>query len=173
MKNLKKAIEGKANQVTQEFINDLKKEKTIAGILGQWRYNDLIPKSSTRDFSTVKELKEYLTIRRAKKEQKNLLKEFESVEAAADVGGEWKKSAAIASALNQSNAVLKLLYTAKNKKADASNRDLIGYGAGYGILPAFDGGVGFDCHRRIFEKFGFKTDRVATGPTFDAYTIKK
>ena len=84
-----------------------------------------------------------------------------------------KESAAIAEALNQCNGVLKMLYIKKNKKADAQNRELLGYGSGYGVLPRFEGGVGFECHRRIFEGLGFKTERTASGKSFDAYVIHK
>lgn len=84
-----------------------------------------------------------------------------------------KESAAIAEALNQCKGVLKMLYIKKNKKAEEQNRELLGYGSGYGILPRFEGGVGFECHRRIFEGLGFKTDRTASGKSFDAYSIHK
>jgi len=83
-----------------------------------------------------------------------------------------KESAAIAEALNQSLPLLKALYALKETAPDAKNHDLFGYGSGYGILPHFEGGVGVSCYPKIFEKIGFKWERVATGKTFDAYAVK-
>ena len=56
-----------------------------------------------------------------------------------------KESTAIAEALNQSNSFLKSLYTVKEKNADKNNRDLFGYGSGYGILPHLEGGESLRC----------------------------
>lgn len=84
-----------------------------------------------------------------------------------------KLSTATAQVLNQCNEALKMLYTAKNKAIDTKNHELIGYGSGYGILPSFEGGVGVDCHKRIFEKLGYKFKCTASGKTFDAYEITK
>ena len=71
-----------------------------------------------------------------------------------------KESAAIASALNQSAAVKKMLYDCKeaalSKGSDGENRDLIHYGAGYGALPYFEGGVGVSSHMGVFEACGLK-----------------
>ena len=83
-----------------------------------------------------------------------------------------KETAAIGAALNQSASVLKMLYTAKEKALAEftpdqtaaacnfygveSNRDFIHYGAGYGVLPYFEGGVGMSSFRGVFEKCGYK-----------------
>lgn len=84
-----------------------------------------------------------------------------------------KQSTAVASVLNQFNEVLKLLYSAKEKNPTAKNNELLGYGAGYGILPSIEGGVGTSCYPRIFAPLGYKFNTVASGKTYDVYTIEK
>lgn len=84
-----------------------------------------------------------------------------------------KESAAIAEALNQCNELKKLLYVVKNENAEAKNQDIFGYGAGYGNLPYFEGGVGVSCYNSIFDKIGFKFSKTAWGKTFDVYQIDK
>lgn len=69
-----------------------------------------------------------------------------------------KQSTAIAEALNKNNNILKLLYTAKNKKMtlkNTNNHDILGYGSGYGVLPYFEGGVGVPSLLNIFKKLGY------------------
>jgi hypothetical protein len=86
-----------------------------------------------------------------------------------------KESTAVANVLNQSNEVLKLLYTFKNKKCNVElkNQDVFSYGAGYGITPSIEGGVGVSCYNRIFNKVGYKFFKVSSGKTFDVYKIEK
>ena len=86
-----------------------------------------------------------------------------------------KLSTAVAEALNQSNAVLKLLYTEKNraKNKGLKNHEIFGYGSGYGILPSIEGGVGVSCYPDIFKKVGFEFKTIAEGKNFDAFTIEK
>lgn len=84
-----------------------------------------------------------------------------------------KESTAFAHAINQSNSFLKELYKLKDQNIETKNHDLFGYGSGYGILPRLEGGVGVSCFYRIFEKLGFKMQNVASGKTFDVYTINK
>lgn len=84
-----------------------------------------------------------------------------------------KLSTAVADVLNQFNEVLKPLYTFKNKNIEADNRELIGYGSGYGILPRIEGGVGCSCYPTIFDKIGYNFHSVASGKTFDVYEITK
>lgn len=80
-----------------------------------------------------------------------------------------KESAAVAQALNQCNSILKSLYQLKedglnNGLTDfdevsctgVNNCNICGYGAGYGVLPAFEGGVGMSCFISILEKCGYK-----------------
>lgn len=86
-----------------------------------------------------------------------------------------KESAAIAQALNQNNDILKLLYTAKNKKMTTkktNNHDLLGYGSGYGVLPYFEGGVGVSSLLNIFRKLNYNIVEHHTNKS-DFYTITK
>lgn len=96
-----------------------------------------------------------------------------------------KESAAIAEAFNSCASVLKILYQLKNKGLqeglkDSSktactghdNRNICGYGAGYDVLPAFEGGVGASCFWAILEKCGYKV--AAHNSKYSSfYTIKK
>lgn len=84
-----------------------------------------------------------------------------------------KRTAAIGAALNQSDSIKKMLYRVKeaalaNMGADEiaaqkkgyvfgseSNRNYINYGAGYGVLPYFEGGVGIASFKGVFEKCGY------------------
>ena len=86
-----------------------------------------------------------------------------------------KESTAIAEALNKNNNILKLLYTAKNKKMtlkNNNNNDLLGYGSGYGSLPYFEGGVGVNSLLNIFRKLGYKIEEHHTKNN-DFYIISK
>ena len=102
-----------------------------------------------------------------------------------------KRTAAIGAALNQSASVLKMLYTAKEKalatmdpeKIEAmkkgyifgseSNRDFIHYGAGYGVLPYFEGGVGMSSFRGVFEACGYKCSADHATKHYDYYHFEK
>jgi hypothetical protein len=84
-----------------------------------------------------------------------------------------KESSAIASVLNQCHSLLRAMYIIKNDNAEQSNRQCLGYGSGYGILPAFEDGVGFSCHRSIMEKLGYTYNHTASGKAFDVYTFVK
>lgn len=96
-----------------------------------------------------------------------------------------KESTAIAEALNDCESVLKALYTLKEKGLQAGqsdesataccgrdNRDICGYGAGYGVIPYFEGGVGSSCFWAIFEKCGYKVTGHH-GKKSDFYTIER
>ena len=84
-----------------------------------------------------------------------------------------KQSTAVANCLNQINEVLKPLYKMKDNNINSKNHELLGYGAGYGITPSIEGGVGVSCYDRIFNKIGYEFKTVASGKTFDVYTITK
>jgi hypothetical protein len=84
-----------------------------------------------------------------------------------------KQSTAVANCLNQINEILKLLYTVKNDNLDKDNRDLFGYGSGYGLIPSIEGGVGVSCYPSIFAKLGYEFKTIASGKAFDVYTITK
>lgn len=96
-----------------------------------------------------------------------------------------KEPAAIAEALNQCDSVLKALYTLKEKglragKSDRSktascgrsNGEICGYGAGYGAIPYFEGGVGSSCFWEILRKCGYKTSGHH-GKHSDYYSVEK
>lgn len=103
-----------------------------------------------------------------------------------------KESTAIAEAFNQSPAILKVIYTLKEKglrrppaqgralnpfhpqptrEDRRSSNSICGYGVGYGILPYFEGGVGASCFWSILEKCGFTCRNTASGKLFDAYSV--
>ena len=74
-----------------------------------------------------------------------------------------KRSAAVGSALGQIPAALKILCDIKEQNlpddlrtASDDNRYYIAYGAGYGAIPYYEGGVGYECFDKIFNIAGFK-----------------
>ena len=84
-----------------------------------------------------------------------------------------KESTAIAEALNQCNELLHALYSLKDANINKQNRDLFGYGSGYGINPYFEGGVGVSCYPAIFKSIGLKWEGISHGKTYDVYAVKK
>lgn len=86
--------------------------------------------------------------------------EYKTFTGSASGCGYDKRSASTAEAFNKCDILIAMLYKKENerlKKApEEARRDYIGYGAGYGALPYFEGGVGFDSHRDILKKLGFK-----------------
>lgn len=86
-----------------------------------------------------------------------------------------KKSTAVAEVLNQFNEVLKPLYEIKNldSNINGKNREVLGYGSGYGILPNIEGAVGVECYNPIFNKAGFEFKTVASGSAYDVFEITK
>ena len=96
-----------------------------------------------------------------------------------------KESAAVAEAFNNDFSLLKVLYTLKemglkaglSDKSESActgvdNRNIVGYGAGYSVLPYFEGGVGVDCFWKILEKAGYKV-KATYGRTENTYVITK
>ena len=87
-----------------------------------------------------------------------------------------KESAATAEALNQIDGLLKALYKIKNKamkNGPTTSHDCITYGAGYGVRPYFEGGVGFGCHEHIINLAGLKTINRVSGNTYSNYFFAK
>lgn len=77
-----------------------------------------------------------------------------------------KESAAIASALNMSPVVMRVLY-------DHAER---GGSFAYSVhtfagVPSFDGGCGVSCFRSVFEGCGYAWQDVAHGRSFDGYKL--
>ena len=80
-----------------------------------------------------------------------------------------KTSAAVADALNKDPRALKILCEIKERSLRAgmsdhsagactghNNREVVGYGAGYNIIPYYEGGVGVSCYWSILEKLGYR-----------------
>lgn len=96
-----------------------------------------------------------------------------------------KESAAVAGALNESPAVLRVLYQAAEQAMETGEsfetlssgcvswREVLGYGSGYAILPYFEGGVGVSCFWRIFQKCNFACRHLGSGQSFDVYTVER
>ena len=96
-----------------------------------------------------------------------------------------KESAALADAFNQDYSILKILYTYKEKalasgQDDTSktactghdNRNILGYGSGYAILPYFEGGVGVSCFVDILKTCGFEASTYY-GRSENGYNFSK
>ena len=83
-----------------------------------------------------------------------------------------KLSTATGEALADNYSIMKVLYALKDANPDLKNNDLFGYGAGYGILPYFEGGVGIDCHVNILKKLGFDVHHINNKNT-DVLIIKR
>jgi hypothetical protein len=86
-----------------------------------------------------------------------------------------KRSAATAEALNSDLRIIKLLAAKKEDALAAGdvreNREVLGYGSGYGIIPHFEGGVGVESHRGIIEGLGLKWQCVTDTKNTDVYAI--
>ena len=57
------------------------------------------------------------------------------------------------------------MYKIKNDSPEKKNHDLFGYGSGYFELPAFEGGVGIECHVDILKRLGFKVTKTGNNTT--------
>lgn len=102
-----------------------------------------------------------------------------------------KRSAAVGAALNKSASIAKMLYTAKEKalatmepeKIEAAkkgyvfgaetNRNFIHYGAGYGVLPYFEGGVGITEFYGVFRVCGYTIKNQHETKYTDYYYFEK
>lgn len=97
-----------------------------------------------------------------------------------------KESAAIADALNQIPAALRVLYTlaekaltegktpySKTATSGYSWGNVIGYGSGYTVLPYFEGGVGSSCFWSIFQAAGYEVRKTTTGKRFDCWVLDR
>lgn len=97
-----------------------------------------------------------------------------------------KRTAAVGSALNKIDAIKKMLCECKEnaikagKKSknpleinSASNATLIAYGAGYGAIPYFEGGVGMSSFELVFNACGFVLDHSHETDNTDYYFFTK
>lgn len=77
-----------------------------------------------------------------------------------------KETAAVGEALNQIESIIKLLADKKEAainsgivasgEANESNKKFIAYGAGYGAIPYFEGGVGMSSFENVFNACGLR-----------------
>ena len=73
-----------------------------------------------------------------------------------------KESTSISQVLNEYKPLIKMLYSFKNEAMGKSehlkidNRELFGYGSGYGTLPYFESGVGTSCYYKILDTIGLE-----------------
>ena len=87
-----------------------------------------------------------------------------------------KRSAAVADALNQCDAVLNIMYSYANKHYNKDIRTggrAICYGLGYSSRPYFEGGVGVSCFRKAFELCGFEWVENTASEYTDFYYITR
>ena len=90
-----------------------------------------------------------------------------------------KQTAAVGSALNGINSIIKMLCDTKEKALEAgaaynySNRDVIAYGAGYGAVPYFEGGVGMSSFEHVFNACGYTLKHQNHTKTTDYYYFIK
>lgn len=87
-----------------------------------------------------------------------------------------KRSAAVADALNQCDAVRGMLCRYANKHYNKDIRTggrAICYGCGYTSIPYFEGGVGVSCFRKAFELCGYTWNGNERAQYADFYYIAK
>ena len=97
-----------------------------------------------------------------------------------------KRTTAVGNALNEIDAIKKMLCTCKENAIKAgkksknpleinsdSNRDYIAYGAGYGAIPYFEGGVGMSSFEHVFNACGFVLDHCYETDSTDYYYFTK
>lgn len=100
-----------------------------------------------------------------------------------------KETAAVGAALNASFSVLKMLYATKNAALERmtadeiaacaagyvteSNAKFIAYGAGYGALPYFEGGVGMSSFENVFNACGLRLTTRHSGKNYDLYVFSR
>lgn len=99
-------------------------------------------------------------------------------------GGYDKRSAALADALNKSYDALSILAHAKhvalnNGETDWSatassgrcNHDMLGYGAGYSVVPYYEGGVGMSTIIALLTRRGYKVVGRVHAKDAEAFTL--
>lgn len=95
-----------------------------------------------------------------------------------------KESAAIAEAMNENPSALRILYELGEKALERGESPksktacsgyhwgcCIGYGAGYDVLPYYEGGVGSSCFWSILQKAGYTVRHAGGGRMFDCWTF--
>ena len=92
-----------------------------------------------------------------------------------------KYSSAVADALNKCEHIIKLFCDIKERKItkvrdftpNGDNRRIFGYGAGYGVIPAFEGGVGIASTLGVLKALGFMSVASYSGKMEDYVTLKR
>ena len=93
-----------------------------------------------------------------------------------------KESTVTAAVLNKIKGIKKLILETISKKPvkeieiiikNRGLREVLGYGLGCYYLPYFEGGVGFECHRAILNKLGYKTLAAHQGRTSNYYEFER
>lgn len=94
-----------------------------------------------------------------------------------------KESAAVCVALNGCPSIGKALYTAAENAIPEPDKiadptaihwgSLINYGAGYGPIPYFEGGVGMPSILGVFRAMGYTAENTASGRRYDRYDINR
>ena len=79
-----------------------------------------------------------------------------------------KESAAIAGAMNANPEIMRILYD------HAETGEPFPYSVHtFAGLPSFDGGCGVSCFRSVFDACGYEWRQVASGKSFNAYTLTR
>lgn len=100
---------------------------------------------------------------------------FESTGYASGCGYD-KRSAAVGEALNKIYPVIAALCEVKENNITeerTKSNECITYGAGYGAIPYFEGGVGIDCHIKMLEMCGLKKTHEHGTKTTDYYCFER
>lgn len=85
-----------------------------------------------------------------------------------------KLSTAIAEVLNEIPLLRKKLLDAKYQQINLeSDQSILGYGAGYGLIPYFESGVGENTLLSILEAIGYKTTYRTRQPKYDIYVLER
>lgn len=83
-----------------------------------------------------------------------------------------KRTAAIAEAANKSAVLQRMLYTLKEKALESGEK--MPYGAGSGVIPYFEGGVGMSSYRELFRRCGLRiTIDYESGKHYDSYYFER
>lgn len=83
-----------------------------------------------------------------------------------------KLSTAVAKALNKCEPILKKMYAIKEKNINKANREIFGYGSGYGLLPHFEGGVGITSTISILENLGYQVTYEFSNNNTDIFVLE-
>lgn len=97
-----------------------------------------------------------------------------------------KLSASVAEALNQCLPLKKAFFDyVENCLKDLTEEETVGfckdygyrkflpYGTGYSATTFFEGGVGVNCYKEIFDRIGFEFKQVENEKTYDVFTIAR